>query len=140
MENKYYTPSIEEFFVGFEYEELEFIPVKDSHFGIKIKKNVFVEHIWKTGYSNWQFLDNLKEGKIRVKYLDSSDIEELGFKKIIKDQYYYDEWINPITLLIDDDMFVQIINKCNGTEYYLFQGTIKNKSELKKVLNMLNIK
>ena len=132
MENKYYIPHIDEFTSDFHYEYFnEKVWIKSSNFT-----------------NDWDYEDNphyaimkgIDNGIIRVKYLDASGIEELGFKKIIKDQYYYDGWINPITLLIDDDMFVQIINKCNGTEYYLFQGTIKNKSELKKVLNMLNIK
>ena len=136
--NKYYTPSIEEFFVGFEYEELEFIPVKDSHFGIKIKKNVFVEHIWKTGYSNWQFLDNLKEGKIRVKYLDSNDIEELGF---VKTKYCsvpcYEKDCWRIFWFEGNMISIEKFYKEEKEQY--FRGWIKNKSELIRLLGWLNV-
>ena len=54
------------------------------------------------------------------------DIESLGFKQTIEDQYYKDDF----ELLIDDDLFIQII-KDDG---FVFQGTIKNKSEFKKLL------
>ena len=153
MENKYYTPSIEEFFVGFEYEELEFLPVKDPHFGIKIKKNIFAEHIWKTGYSNWQFLDNLKDGKIRVKYLDSSDIEEflnikpkLGESYIfLKDVNFRPNWLigvyahkiriffNPLT------KWLKVEYLLTGNEEFekFFEGSVKNKSEFIKLLRFL---
>ena len=135
MENKYYTPSTEEFFVGFECEWQSKIRQESWN------KQICDVDLINIAYDSFEHSD-IEEPfneQFRVKYLDSSDIEELGFKKIIKDQYYYDEWINPITLLIDDDMFVQIINKCNGTEYYLFQGTIKNKSELIRLLGWLNV-
>ena len=151
MENKYYTPSIEEFFVGFEYEELEFLPVKDPHFGIKITKNIFVEHIWKTGYSNWQFLDNLKDGKIRVKYLDASDIEELGFtvvktkgnsfEAVKKFTFTYDNYPSEgeYNIIVSGDKYCVIKLKDIG-ETTLFRGEIKNKNVLKQVLKMLDIK
>ena len=68
---KYYTPEIEEFHVGFEYEE-QVEPGKWA---------------WNTCHPNtfeklydWDSMDMLKI-RTRVKYLDQEDIESLGFIK-----------------------------------------------------------
>lgn len=73
MENRYYTPEIEEFCVGFEYEaESTRYPDKNN---------------WhpETFYLNQSHLNlvnrnTLYEKKVRIKYLDREDIESLGFK------------------------------------------------------------
>ena len=136
MENKYYTPTIEEFHVGFEYEEETIIYTDKgwfTHKDLGWEKKIFDS----TSYmENYYLSERVKRGlvgkynpTIRVKYLDREDIESLGFAQTVEDQYTLDD----IEFLIDDDLFVQII-KDDG---FLFQGTIKNKSELKKVLKMI---
>src|SRR5690606_29619740 len=84
---KYYTPEIEEFYVGFEYER--FIP----------KSNSTEEECWEKlsmsiNYLSLEELDNeIIEKEIRVKYLDKEDIESFGFKheggKLIKNYKDY---------------------------------------------------
>ena len=123
MENKYYTPDITEFHVGFEYE-------RKTSFGWV--KSIFIEPLFnnsKIGQGSGADKKEWFSFEKRVKYLYKEDIESLGFAQVIEDQYTLDD----IELLIDDDLFVQII-KDDG---FLFQGTIKNKSELKKVLKMI---
>lgn len=133
--NKYYTPTIEEFYVGFEYELL-------GNSGRWYKNNF--------GDANGEYWNELSEcywdiehNKLRVKYLDQSDIESLGwidgetrgmtpfiFNELDPDnefQLYYQF----------DNQFAQIYN-CHSE--FVFQGTIKNKCELIKLMQQLNIK
>lgn len=134
MKGKYYTPRIEEFHVGFQYESLDSgnntwnsvlltdkIMLQNLVFPLQNKQQGFLSYI----------NDELNKNNIRVKYLDKEDIESFGFIQTIKDQYYKDDF----ELLIDDDLFIQIIKD----DSFMFQGTIKNKSELKKLLIQLGI-
>ena len=106
MESKYYTPTIEEWHVDFEYEQRREIWDR-SYPGIKV-----LEYIWEPVIGN---LGQFKEGidpdrkekhyrftngqlgfgaysnMVRVKYLDKEDIESFGFKceEENKDGSYY---------------------------------------------------
>ena len=99
MGNKYYTPSIEEFHVGFEYEILE---TNDALIKIGEKreyvwfKRIANEHIFEeeinTMDGEMPFSAGFSEGTIRVKYLDKEDIESLGFIESKEtDGYFYKE-------------------------------------------------
>lgn len=120
-ENKYYLPEIEEFHVGFEYE------VEDLHDNL-------VDKMWRKEecYDVPVFLREwIQQGEVRVKQLDGEDIESLGFIQegqvsFIKNNWYI-EWMPGDTL----DVFC--VSDCR------FKGTIKNKSELKKVLKMIGV-
>ena len=131
MENKYYTPQIEEFRVGFEFESL------DRLSGNWEKNKVNLD----TDLTNIAFacLRNTAD-KVRVKYLDSEDIESLGFGNYIppheydhtwsKDNYELKCWFNkelPIIRILE-----------YGT--IIFHGNIKNRNELQVLLNQLGIK
>jgi len=135
--DKYYTPTIEELYVGFKYESKEnfqdgTVKSQEQFDNAKWVKEIF-------GINDNAYVNRSLNGKnsengrcgIRVKYLDKEDIESLGFIQTIKDQYYKDDF----ELLIDDDLFIQII-KDDG---FVFQGTIKNKSELIILLKQLGI-
>lgn len=74
MENKYYTPELSEFCIGFEYEYLASTQNTE----------------WEKITASWEDLDiafdeyeHEYDGKFhelyRVKYLDQQDIEECGF-------------------------------------------------------------
>ena len=141
MGAKYYIPAISEFHVGFEYEHchssIRFVML-DLRTGDRTnetepkeiwKKSVFTGNEFDVWKYSFKFDDSLRDGQIRVKYLDKEDIESLGFTQTIEDQYYKDDF----ELLIDDDLFIQII-KDDG---FIFQGAIKNKSELKRILKMI---
>ena len=130
MKDKYYTPSIEEFHVGFEYEY-------DG-------KCVFQRDM------SISFMDYLiSNGKIRVKYLDKQDIESLGF---IHKKYKQDEY-SEMRIYIGQKFEIQFfgwnISEANkhirgNMHIYLqeeahFMGTVKNKSELKKILKQIGV-
>ena len=76
MESKYYVPSIEEFRVGFQYEEL--MGTESSGLQDWSEKIFDIsEYIDRNGE---HYLLELINGEcIRVNYLDQSDIESLGF-------------------------------------------------------------
>lgn len=141
--NKYYTPSIEEFHVGFKFELLE--PLKQGAVSaFEGWQKLTVKDI--SLLSNKYFKELFKQKYIRVKYLDSIDIQDLGFELLHNDgdalEFNIADKYDEITYLWFDyethniDIYV-------GDGYdkdYLFQGTIKNKSELKKVLKMIGVK
>jgi hypothetical protein len=147
--NKYYTPSIEEFRVGFEYEYCPFPEVNT-----KFKKEV----------ADWQSLDilyddfeheptELFERTYRVKYLNKKDIESLGFKYdpnytdlpelgFLEESLCISLGIQYLLYYNPEDKLLRIervVNCGTGSEDYLFNGKIKNLSELKQVLTMIGV-
>ena len=150
MEPKYYVPEISEFCIGFEFEIFECSGESEAF-------SSWQEHYIKSPNSNgwiwtWERLnEKIKTEELRVKYLDSSDIEELGFtyKGKTIDVWFEKEgnfdmgtWTSYKCQLHyglhDNRLFIDMIDM--GDEVRVFNGIVKNKSELKKVLNMLNIK
>ena len=131
MEKGYYAPDIEEFHVGFKYEERY------------NKDTLFFEEIVKDDIEEWPNHDQLSKIKwsihnIRVKYLDKADIESLGFKSSIDDgvvcynkEYYNIYWFGDVVISID--------KVYNSNRISLFKGSIKNKSELIVILKQIGI-
>lgn len=144
IENKYYTPDISEFHVGFEYE------IKNT-FGDGTVKTLeqYNEAKWiKQVYTlrTFPYVDRIMTGKnsqnlppaIRVKYLDKEDIESLQFifeEQIVGSITFKHRLYNFIELHLKGSTVI-ILN--NGRT--IFEGIIKNKSELQKVMKMLGIK
>lgn len=131
MENKYYTPELDEFYVGFECETND-----DGDWEYyRVKK-----------YTSLLELDKLlKLNGIRVKYLDKSDIESLGwdfnsehlgpylkFKFTNSFRYLY-FYAQDNKIIIDNGGWYE-----DNVQY--FQGNIKNKSELRRLMKQLGIK
>ena len=164
MNNKYYTPEIEEFHVGFEYEQFgkytEFkVGLNTAGYYSKIGETI--ETIgWKPKLCDeFDFKDleeYLEKGLIRTKYLDQEDIESLGF--------YLNYRFEDKLLFVNCNDFSTIVDSSNkiveekalklytvrlesnqtvtirGWLHYdpiFFQGIIKNKSELKQILKMI---
>ena len=145
MRDKYYIPTIEEFYVGFEYERMN---------GERWEESELLETdcygTLARGYEN-EF-EEIATGlrTVRVKYLDHDDILELGFehtsdagdhwytikgrfdmesRTTYKMQMYYGRSDNKLYISADDPPGIRKI----------FEGTIKNKSELIKLMTQLNI-
>lgn len=176
--NKYYTPNVEEFYIGFEYQikdpavrdwDKEFA-CKEDFLGHDISCNPgdyykinfgWVNKIFQINDSiskddiNYIQINNILEPKLtdfRVKYLDQEDIESLGF--ILKGKSI-DLWFERKKIYLrDDGHHLQNIklqygkhdqrlkitfHYTAGEEQIHFEGTIKNKSELKKLLKQLGI-
>jgi hypothetical protein len=125
---KYYTPTIEDLHIGME-AEFNFNGEWKEFIFQGIGQDVVAYH---------------KQGLYRVKFLDEDDILELGWKKEMLDKYvidekytmhpYYDYKFN------DRENLVRIFKSKPQRPYdEIFRGDIKNKSELKKIMQMLGI-
>lgn len=161
MENKYYTPELNEFYVGFEYEKIiEFNTTKDEN-------GIYFHHEldkWETKILKEEDIINtvnrleiqlnkqtlsgfIKEVGIRVKYLDKEDIESCGFVKDISLSFQKPILIIQETIKETNKNYYKILyninnNICQITDCeddYLFNGTIKNKSELIRILKMIGV-
>ena len=154
MTNKYYTPEIEEFYVGFECEI-------QSSWGMQ--KGIYPSILREDTLTGFQLqkigeTETLKKviSGIRVKYLDKEDIESCGFgnyKKSVCAWYEleghfedsfasYGYWTKIRLIHCESDNKIKILafeHSWDEEETVLFQGKIKNKSELKKLLKKLNI-
>lgn len=134
MENKYYTPKPYEFHIGFEFQSnyLE----KDW-----VEKKLTLEDI---AFFFDSYILDASVLEFRVKYLDKEDIENLGWEFKNKKQgillnilifnkkkysLHYERGNHGIYILIKDDC----------ADYTHFSGKINNKSELRKIMQMLNI-
>ncbi len=164
----YYIPSIDEFHVGFEYEIKDWwtMRVVDAETGEAdysgFTERILTEqmlHEWRyrtreelielqktsdgcvgnpgADYRHeWERISTgIKDGSVRVKCLDESDIEELGFVSIGLNGW---ENINGNIINIHPDGNIVILKSSDGT--CLFDGILKNKSELKKILTKRTIR
>lgn len=140
MEEKYYTPSIEEFYEGFEYERYnpganeEYLKQTFSLCDVNFVVNCFSK--------------NFQDAWIRVKCLDKEDIKSLvGAVKISEDTFEI-PYNDP--RMVDDKLHIIFrgtwILICQGNNEKAFgdwttrfSGIIKNKSELKKILKMIGV-
>lgn len=174
---KYYTPTIEEFHIGFEYEEFCSYPI-DSN-GEWMSEFQWYKKIVKDygqAINNWDkhhpkdfvyipitgryYNDGIPkenfniENIFRVKYLDQEDIESLGFIADKERHWGYRElYIKGdycIKIMLPNrEIIIQTIDKEKEPEYFgnckipklktIFDGNIKNKSELIKLLKQLGI-
>jgi hypothetical protein len=151
MENKilYYTPSIEEFHNGFEFEILDWVE-NETYRGPQWIKTVYPDFIIGFRTDHLRVEELLK--KIRVQYLNEESISSLGFEKsnIFCDSFY----LKKEGFFIELKAFFRynmtsrenlvIIYKCVGDEFLpsrkeqYFKGEIQNKSELSRILKMID--
>lgn len=146
--DKYYTPSIEEFHVGFIFEEL--FQDKPTKMRVYTKEELkafpfrWQQLILDTSHSISRITSKIKQNEVRVKYLDKEDIESLGFNINSVGDFTYKEELHIIAytyktnveLSYDYDSRVCYIGSSGQTAFY---GIIKNKLEFKKLLKQLNI-
>lgn len=134
MESKYYTPEIEEFHVGFEYEV-------DNDPRINDWSKEIVDENSNFKYFEGEYADH------RVKYLDKEDIESLGFTLIEEENKPYSHVcvfrnkLIEIFVQLNEKYFPRLVNikSLPGAYTANFSIKIKNKSELKKLIKQLEI-
>lgn len=140
---KYYTPSVDEFHNGFRYEESKSAIATASTEWDKFEYDIESELP--------------RNCELRVKYLDQSDIEELGWVYTGRTTELWfgmpDINIQPFNLtyrslrlsynLLDHRLLIwgyEYSNyKPDNEEETLFLGNIKNYNELKKLMEQLGI-
>ena len=129
---KYYTPTIEEFYVGFGYEAFGITDLQDWDY-----------YVFNADDFNWALFDEKYMSSFRVKYLDQSDIESLGW---IHDQYAGDG--THVLNFKHNDWFLNFWHNSSnplveiGRDEYDtgFFGNCKNISELKRILKQIEYK
>lgn len=145
-DNKYYTPEIEEFHVGFEfeYQDIDTAAWTTDIFKIDWESADMDIHNWVMYFD------------VRVKYLDREDIESLGFefkynekgneniaftKKYENHPRYDNQYVDVIWNYVSSHVLICEGDNETGWNLWVtrFSGTIKNKSELKKLLKQLGI-
>ena len=145
MEEKYYTPDLEEFRDGFEFESFIIVKVKNPL--PPMGEDSFIRE-WKNQIFNFNFFDKdgisllFKQNTqwVRVKYIDKEDIENLGWTKHLS-KYT----LNDMELLFAENYSETYFNcliqskKEKGKTDVYFYGRIKNKSELKTLMKQLDI-
>jgi len=141
---KYYTPEIIEFHVGFEFEMHSTITQSFCRTATAEWTSI---HLHETDFLI-ALLPAIHNKNVRVKHLDREDIESLEWEcRLFNQSYNSGEFIinNKYILifnLIDLFCVIKHINFPDRVEKNIisvFQGIIKNKSELKKIMKQLNI-
>jgi hypothetical protein len=158
LENKYYTPEISEFHVGFEYEEKSsglWTPQIYNEFSPIINQEIINEHDDREDTIELY----LKCEAVRVKYLDREDIESLGWvhEGTTVDDWYQLRFLERIDMALSNhgnrsfrmqhdfrtNQGVIItgyeFDDWSGDETTMYRGSCKNKSELKRLLKQLGI-
>ena len=139
-EEKYYTPKIEEFHVGFEYERINNL----YYSGNSLSKGEWVkDELSDTDLSDMEYIINHEE--VRVKHLDRDDIESLNWK-------FHEYWISEEdgSIYLNNFYGLTVFNKTRTISIWervqgdiegetYFSGTIRNKSELKRILAQIGI-
>lgn len=139
MENKYYSPELEEFCVGFEYEVLRKSPTTEEWVKFIFPKYPRVGVEWGT-QDPYNIVGRITH---RVKYLDKEDIESLGFDhdQTTKDgeNYFKGTLLNKHEWSLWHKDGKIDLWEINDESDKCFSGILKNKSELKKLMKQLNI-
>ena len=143
MENKYFTPNIEDFHVGYEYEHEDIIPSGSSdYFKSVISKPSEIEHLFQ-GF-------DVGIG-IRVPYLTREQIEAEGWYKI-NNNYPIQTFKHPINVNVEviynydtNYLFITIPGKIMFTEPKIeyraskFSGKCKDINTFRKICKLLEI-
>lgn len=135
--NNYYTPTAEEFHIGFKYELI----FKNSREG----EEEYLECIYDGEYNLADLNYKIRHEKVRVKYLNKEDIESLGFVMIVekneKHFYFTDPEFPECKLLrltfYNEIPEVLIFSRFETNNSTSFSGYVKNKSELKRILKQI---
>lgn len=139
MKDVYYTPKIEAFHQGFEFEVMEYDGSWEPEDDISMLGNIDSSLI-----SDIEDLIFYK--RVRVKYLSIEDIKGLGFKQqnsLTNERcviYEKDDFVVCFfgyfnTVGVDLNLFVRVSKR----NRIVFEGDVKNISELKRVLKQTDI-
>lgn len=149
MNNQYYTPSLEEFHAGFEYEYLHNDPFSGPAWFPLTLENADLSYV----------KDQIKEEEIRVCRLCRDGIEALGWTCVEETKFSDGSYGYLFTYKKGEAIFRMTCSGKEGTikqgvgaisirvkwehedewKNRLFHGTLKNKSELKIIMQQIGI-
>ena len=130
-ENKYYTPSLDELYIGFECEKY------DTYFNDSEPVSEYRQHIMCE--EDFDML-SCYVTQYRIKHLDKQDLIELGFEEIGQEEYYLNGDLNSWCIEALYHQSIKSYYRIDDGETQRMFLEIKNTSELIKVLKMLGIK
>ncbi len=139
----YYTPTIDEFHVGFEYEVKSTFTDGTVKTQQDFEDNEWVKKISDVGDS--PYIERALTGRnaengicgIRVKYLDQQDVESLGWVNTADNKFILKDTLDTTLEFATNEHGIWILIKDDG--YQHFSGKIKNKSELIKIMFLLGV-
>lgn len=139
-DKKYYTPSIEEFHVGFEYELLEDDGLGNNSWWSQYFEGILAGKRASFIFTFERLAELIKDEDVRVKYLDKEDIESTVFASHVTDEsggfYKYMNYTLHHTI---QENRVFITQNDDGNNIVLFSGIVRNKSELKRIIQQTQI-
>lgn len=143
MERKYYTPTIEEFHVGFEYEQYVIaLRSEDDKPSAWVKMKIQILEDLMECDNNLALEGNIDAKYCRVKLLDREDIESLGFefshRFSVDTNYEVYKGHGCILDFYPERHSISIDGQ--GFKPSVIGLSIKNKSELQKLMIQLGIK
>lgn len=135
MKDNYYTPELEDVYVGYECE-------------IRSDSNDTIWWEQQTIKKGWSGVDDtlelltyyIKYNFIRTKYLDKDDIESLGFKykeTIRSGDYFTKDNLGLIYIKEDNILIMYKIYEDIKYNQMIFEGNCKSINELKKIIKYL---
>lgn len=142
MKDKYYTPEIEEFHVGFEFESNYINYSKNGEWTkVTLKEDLNNEDI---AWFYTSYVGDAVPTEFRVKHLDQEDIESCGWELHnintgLKDTLNFHKNGKYIHFNLKSGE-IMIHNEGEYEDHFSwFNGTIKNKSEFKRILKQIGI-
>lgn len=144
MENKYFTPNIEDLHVGYECKIKEVVEDSNTRSGYNLEWVPYIIGVNNIGTSDIK----VSSGSIRTPYLSKEQIANEGWKIIrndIKPAPYKVDWVVArkgdyelcINLAMHDIMHMEI----NKTKHsVLYRGECKSINELRTIFKFLKIK
>ena len=150
--DKYYTPTIDEFHVGFIFETA----IDYTEDGVKFPKehpNCWYECEFDETEELGLIALKIENGDIRVKLLDQKDCEELGWEHIGSQWYQLKDvsgelghWLYARFRKWGDNSFIKGYrsnpkdsNDSLNEQEFLFSGNIRNKSEMKILMKQTRL-
>lgn len=128
MENKYFTPSIEDLRIGYKFEVR--LPGKDWLKETLTKQNMLY-------FSS--FIRDINEGNFRVPYLTQAHLEERGWKYIDTSYFLVAKLIkNNYTLFFVKESYIISLVK-NESNDIVYRGTCKDVNTFDYICKLLNI-
>ena len=137
MENKYFTPDIEDFYVGVVYEKFS-QGLQIDEFGRFLPEGIRDDEVkWRECTIKYpsdilHVSIALNKETIRVPYLTKEQIEAEGWEYVNMDMC----WIkNGIELYLEKDNKIEILKQPN----FLYQGECKDINTFRKIIKLLGI-
>lgn len=143
--NKYYTPSVEDLYIGYECEKYEPANTGTDYLGHYYESwDPFIIR------DAWKIVDaTRKDAVIRTKYLSREDIESLGWALVREELKTYSHWCNfeskdwELSVQLDEKYFPRLLN-LNARGHSSHKGNVKiackSINELRKIMQFLAIK